>query len=85
MFLEKYRDAPPFSGKRWFVVTPASDPDTVLERFEAPDWGPAILLYAERLQRGAYPVPAALRVERPGEEDGQADGEPPPVDGTEAV
>jgi hypothetical protein len=69
MFLEKYRHAPPTPGNRWSVVTPVSDSETLLDRFEPPDWGPATLLYAERLCRHTCPVLAALREARPGELD----------------
>jgi hypothetical protein len=77
MFLENYRDAPPSPGNRWFVVTPASDSETVLDCFEAPDWGPAILLYAERLWARAYAVHVSLRPARPAELD--RDGHSGPI------
>jgi hypothetical protein len=65
--IDGYGEGAAFPGNRWFVVTPRSDPERVLDRFEAAGWAPVIPEYAERLRRHAYPVPVALREARPSE------------------
>jgi len=57
----------PTVKREWFVVTPASEPELILDMFETSCWAPAILEYAERSRRGAYAVPVSLRQARPGE------------------
>lgn len=51
-------------GLRQFVIVLASDADTIIDRFESPDWGPAITTYAERVRIGNYGELVSLREAR---------------------
>lgn len=57
----------PAPGRRRFVIVAVSNPDAVVDHFEATDWGPAIIDYTERVRRGIYGQPVSLREARPGE------------------
>ena len=57
----------PAPGRRQFVIVSEADPDRPIDWFEATDWAPAIMLYSEKIQSGAYNGLVWLREARPSE------------------
>jgi hypothetical protein len=55
------------SGRRQFVIVLACDQDVVVDHFEATDWAPAIMEYAERIRQRSHGQPVSLREARRGE------------------
>jgi hypothetical protein len=54
-------------GRRWFVIVSVAEPERILERFQAVNWAPAIMLYAEKLAARTFSEPVSLRVALPSE------------------
>ena len=69
---------PPPTANNWFVITPSSDEDSVLEVFRASGWTVAMKIYQDIIRNGSYPVPIALRKARESE---IRNGDTPDTDG----